>query len=164
MKTLILAACALVAAGAVGCASTSGAETAANAAALANGSAGASDIVLTPISEPSLPLGKCGLILWTLEAEQPSAVFRMIAGENAEISIDGSPATLVLADASGRSQFGISEYQSFSSTAGQAELKFSFGLGFDGGVYVERGLLTLTRSDGWRMVTPVAGIAGCRTR
>jgi hypothetical protein len=37
-----------------------------------------------------------------------------------------------------------------------------FSVGFDGGVYLERGLITVEAADGWRTVIPSAGLAGCR--
>jgi hypothetical protein len=38
-----------------------------------------------------------------------------------------------------------------------------FSLGFDGGVYLERGLIVVEALDGWRTVAPSAGLAGCRS-
>jgi len=120
-------------------------------------------LMLTALAQSALPKGKCGMILWTLEADQPAPVLRYVVGENGEIAVNGSPAILKLEDASGASAFGVFENQTFTSEEGlSAAVTFRFGLGFDGGSYVERGLVTVEAENGWRLAAPAAGIAGCR--
>lgn len=124
---------------------------------------GKETLLLTPLAESSLPEDKCGMILWMLEADRPSPVLRYVAGEKAEIAINGAPAALTLENASGTSGFGVFEEQTFTNEAGlDATVTFRFGLGFEGGSYLERGLITVETDNGWRVVTPAAGIAGCR--
>jgi len=118
---------------------------------------------LTSLNEASLPAGKCGMILWTLDANAPTRILRYVSGENAEIAINGAPVTLSLAETSGGSNFGVFERQVFVGGAGyDASVDVNFGLGFDGGAYLERGLITVRSSTGWEIVAPAAGIAGCR--
>lgn len=120
-------------------------------------------LLLTALPDSALPKGKCGMILWTLESERPSPVLRYVAGEKAEIAINGAPAALTLEDVSGASGFGVFESQTFTNEAGlSAAVTFRFGLGFDGGSYLERGLISVEADNGWRIVAPAAGIAGCR--
>lgn len=120
--------------------------------------------VLTPIADSRLPEGKCGMILWTLEQDRPAAVFRYVSEGNASLAINGAPVILQRTNAEGSQAFGVAENQSFSDETGlfDIEITAQLGLGFDGGVYLERGLITIENKDGWRTVTPVAGIAGCR--
>ena len=124
---------------------------------------GADQLIFTPLPESALPKGKCGMILWTLESDLPAPILRYVAGQKAEIALNGAPAALALSDASGLSDYGVSEHQSFDNGDGQRlEVNVRFGLGFDGGSYLEHGLISLETGDGWRVVSPVAGIAGCR--
>ncbi|MEM8936327.1 MAG: hypothetical protein AAGC77_07970, partial [Pseudomonadota bacterium] len=118
-------------------------------------------INLTELADAALPKGKCGMILWTLESDNPVAILRYVAGETAEIALNGAQETLALSEISGSSNFGVFENQSFSNETGLAvDVKVRFGLGFDGGAYLERGLITVDNDDGWRVVAPTAGIAG----
>ncbi len=120
-------------------------------------------LILTALPQSGLPDGKCGLILWTLEQDRPAAILRLVAGEKAEISVNGVQTFLTLDEASGASGFGVFENQSFTSEQGfSAAVTFRFGLGFEGGSYVERGLVSVETEEGWRLVVPTAGIAGCR--
>lgn len=120
---------------------------------------------LTEIDDAALPEGKCGMILWTLDANSPKAVMRYVSGESAQIEIDGNVVDLVLAESRGGGEFGIFEQQTFSSASGYlADVRLNFGLGFDGGIYVERGFIKVSSATGWEVVAPAAGIAGCRAR
>ena len=65
--------------------------------------------------------------------------------------------------ASGANAYGVFENAAFQSENGVImKITFKFGLGFDGGNYLQDGLLTIEDLSGWRTVAPVAGIAGCR--
>lgn len=122
-----------------------------------------SGVVLGAVADAQIPAGKCGMILWTLDAQRPQPVLRFVAGEQGNISIGGAPAVLTLTGASGAAGFGVYEDQSFESPAGvKVEVKVQFGQGFDGGAYLHRGLITVEQPGGWRSVTPAAGLAGCR--
>ena len=46
---------------------------------------------ITPLETKNLPAGKCGTLLWTLEAGKPVMIFRAVREEGAEMIIDGSP-------------------------------------------------------------------------
>lgn len=117
---------------------------------------------LGPIPQGSLPKGKCGLILWTLDQREPMPVLRQISGEGAEISLGGRAIALTLVSTEGQSAFGVAEMTKFSGGGVSAVVKVRFGLGFEGGVYLERGVVTIERADGWSVVAPAAGVAGCR--
>jgi hypothetical protein len=122
-------------------------------------------IVLGAIADASLPKGECGMVLWTLEQDRPAPIFRYLSGKTAEVVVNGAPMELMRMETNGASAFGVSERQTFSSADGlEAMVNVRFSLGFDGGSYLERGLVTVTSKDGWRTVAPSAGLAGCRAR
>ncbi|WDI31240.1 hypothetical protein PUV54_14915 [Hyphococcus flavus] len=119
---------------------------------------------LGPIQNAALPEKKCGMVLWTLEGTRPSAIFRFVSGEQAEINLAGQNVLLERVDFSGASGFGVYEQQTFRSHEGiEIEISARFGLDFANGAYLERGLIKLNDQEGWSMVAPTAGIAGCRT-
>ena len=122
------------------------------------------EYVLTRIANSELPSGKCGMILWTLEADRPAPVFQYLSGEDARLALNGVPLNLSRTSAGGTTAFGVSETQIFADATGVYAVKVSvtMGLGFEGGTYLERGLISMEGPDGWRTVTPVAGVAGCR--
>lgn len=118
---------------------------------------------LRPLQEASLPAGECGMILWTLEGARPAAIFRFVSGKQAEMNVLGRPVKFQRIDYSGAGDYGVHEQQLFRSEDGlEAEIAARFGLSFSGGAYLERGLIKLRDNDGWSIVAPAAGIAGCR--
>lgn len=118
---------------------------------------------LGQIADAALPGKSCGMILWTLEGSQPTAVLRYISGDKAEINVNGQTVYLTRASSDGASGFGVSERQRFESGDGLSmTVTARFGLGFNGGAYLEQGLIKLANSAGWSLITPAAGIAGCR--
>ncbi len=115
------------------------------------------------INEPRLPSGECGMVLWTLDERSPKAIFRYVVGSSAQAVVGGAETEFALVDVGGGARFGVPARQSFISSDGKrADVRVAFGLGFDGGVYVERAVITLEDGSGWRTVTPAAGLAGCR--
>ncbi|NWG92459.1 MAG: hypothetical protein HXY21_08120, partial [Parvularculaceae bacterium] len=144
-----------------GCASSS-AEKAAPSGAAPSGAGG--DLVVGALAESTIPKGECGMVLWTLEADQPTPIFRYPADEAAEIVIGGKLVKFAMTEATGASGYGVAEEQRFVAGGLTATVKVRFGLGFDGGAYLERGLLTIEAENGWRSVIPAAGIAGCRQK
>jgi len=120
--------------------------------------------VLTRITDPALPKGKCGMILWTLEQERPAPIFKFLADEGAALAINNEPLQAARTSALGAVAFGVSEQQDFVDENGAIKINVNvrFGLGFDGGAYLQSGLVSIETLDGWRFVTPAAGIAGCR--
>ncbi|WP_375202903.1 hypothetical protein [Hyphococcus sp.] len=128
---------------------------------LASEAAGAQG--LRPIADAKLPDESCGMVLWTLEGRRPAAVFRFVSGDEADINIAGKPVTLKRTDYSGAAGFGVFERQTFDSGDGvSVEVSARFGLGFEGGAYLEQGLIKVRDKSGWSMVSPTAGIAGCK--
>lgn len=118
---------------------------------------------LQPLSNAALPESECGMVLWTLEGNRPAAVFQFISGKQARINVAGRPVTLTRADYSGASGYGVFERQQFESGEGVVvEVTARFGLEFAGGAYLEQGLIKVRDAEGWSMVSPTAGIAGCR--
>jgi hypothetical protein len=111
-----------------------------------------------------LPNKSCGMILWTLDAERPSPVFRYVAGDGADIVVGQNLVRLSRVNFQGDSDFGVFESQTFESKDGlRVEVTSRFGSGFDGGAYLERGLIKVFAPEGWSIVAPAAGIAGCRS-
>ena len=144
-----------------GCASTA-AKNAGNAVVAAPNGAG--DVVVGALADASLPKGECGMILWTLEENQPAAILRVTSGKGAEMSVNGAVVKFSITETSGAAGFGVFEDQSLAAEGLTASVKVRFGLGFDGGSYLERGLVTIESASGWRTVIPTAGVAGCRTK
>lgn len=127
-------------------------------------SAPAEGVVLGRIAESNIPKGECGMILWTLDERQPAPIFRYISGKAGEIAVNGVPVVLTRADMSGQDAFGVFERQTFAATDGSLAVAVDvrFGVSFDGGSYLERGVVTIESASGWRTVAPSAGLAGCR--
>ena len=120
---------------------------------------------MTSITQTTLPDGSCGMVLWTLDASRPIPVLRYVAGKSGEISIDNVTYDLTRVSVGGDIAFGVFPRQSFVGGEGiELGVDLQFGQGFDGGSYIQRGVITLNRPEGPTLVTPVAGIAGCRTR
>ena len=123
-----------------------------------------SDQTLGALQQANIPDKSCGMILWTLEAQRPSAIFRFIVGEAGEVVLGGRTVLLTRVEQSGASGFGVFENQRFQNDEGvEVEIASRFGLGFDGGAYIERGLIKVRDASGWSIVAPAAGIAGCRS-
>ena len=117
----------------------------------------------TSIGPSALPAESCGMILWTLEGDRPSAIMRYVVGETAQVGLNGAVLDFPLGESSGVSRYGVSEWLAFINERGmRMDVRVNFGLGFDGGVYLEKGLITIEDAAGWRSVAPAAGIAGCR--
>ncbi len=129
----------------------------------APGSSGASETA-GALPDPALPPGACGMILWTLDAERPIPVFRAISEKGAEVNVDRTLQKLRLEEFGGGAGFGVFETQTFSGDGLKVTVRVRFGLGFEGGAYLERGLISIEKPDGWKAVIPAAGIAGCRSK
>ncbi|MEO1136185.1 MAG: hypothetical protein AAFW68_06185 [Pseudomonadota bacterium] len=118
---------------------------------------------LQPLVNASLPSSECGMVLWTLEGTRPAAVFQFITGKAARVKIAGRELNLTLTEFSGASGYGVFERQRFAGEEGLVvEVTAQFGLEFAGGAYLEQGLIRVRDGAGWSMVSPTAGIAGCR--
>ena len=119
---------------------------------------------LGALTETQLPDRSCGMILWTLDANRPSPVFRFVSGKDAEIVINDVTINFARVSGAGDSGFGIYQYQEFESETGlRLEVSSEFGAEFDGGSYLEQGLVKVHAPEGWSIVAPAAGIAGCRS-
>ena len=127
-------------------------------------SSAAADETAGALPEAALPSGACGMILWTLDVERPIPVFRAVAEKGAEVNVDGAVRKLTLAEFGGGSGFGVFETQTFEGEGLKVTVRVRFGLGFEGGSYLERGLISIEKPDGWKAVIPAAGIAGCRAK
>lgn len=119
---------------------------------------------LGALKETQLPDRSCGMILWTLDANRPSPVFRYVSGKEAEIVINDVTISFSRVAGSGDTGFGIYQFQEFESETGvRLEVSSEFGAEFDGGSYLEQGLVKVHAPEGWSIVAPAAGIAGCRS-
>jgi hypothetical protein len=148
---------------ATGCA---GGGPKAEGVAVAASESGGEAYILQPLEAAALPKGDCGMILWTLDEDRPAPIFRYVAGKSAHIRIDGAAIELAPEGVGGGAfGFGVYERQRFLSGDGiKVEVEARFSLGFDGGSYLERGLVSVVSPDGWRSVAPAAGVAGCRSK
>ncbi len=122
---------------------------------------------ITALKNRNLASGQCGMLLWTLSAGSPILVFRNVEGQAAEMIVDGKVTRLELVEAKGERRYGVSAKQVFSIDAGtpgemRVMIDASFGIPFEGGTYVEEGVITLRNFFGWERMTPVAGLVGCR--
>lgn len=151
--------CALTALAAAGCAST---KSDAVSPAVAAPASGGGEFVVGALTDSAVPKGECGMILWTLEADRPAPIFRFTAGKGGEVALNGKVVKLALLESGGASGFGVFEEQTYSADGVKASVRVRFGLGFDGGSYLEQGILSIESESGWRSVIPAAGIAGCR--
>lgn len=125
----------------------------------------AEGVVLGALTDSALPKGACGMVLWTLDEQKPAPVFRYLAGKTGEILVNGKPVPLQRMDAQGASAYGVFEDQTFLAENGlKVGVAVRFSLDFDGGSYLERGLITVETAEGWRTVAPSAGLAGCRSK
>ena len=103
------------------------------------------------------------MVLWTLEGQRPLPVFKYVDGDGAYVNLSHAPITMQRHDYAGVADFGVFEQQTFKSEGDlTVEVEASFGLDFDGGAYLQNGLIKLSDETGWSMVAPAAGIAGCR--
>ncbi len=119
---------------------------------------------LGALTDTQLPDRSCGMILWTLDANRPTPVFRFVSGKEAEIVINNEVISFTRIGGRGDSGFGVYQFQEFESDTGlRLEVSSEFGAEFDGGSYLEQGLLKVHAPDGWSIVAPAAGIAGCRS-
>lgn len=129
--------------------------------------AGAQGVTLGALSNPTLPNGACGMLLWTTEGEAaaPVLIFRYVSGGGAQANVNGKTIELARTETAGSSGFGVAERQTFTSGAGLTiETSVTFGSAFDGGVWLQNGFVAAQTADGWRMIAPSAGIAGCRAK
>lgn len=122
-------------------------------------------VVLGKLANPTLPTGGCGMLIWMLEGDAPTPVFRYVSGAAAQISVAGKTLELARIETDGVSNFGVFEKQKFTSGAGATvEITIEFGAPFEGGAWLQNGLIAIDSEDGWRSVAPVAGVAGCRAK
>jgi len=119
---------------------------------------------LTALPSSLLPGGTCGMVLWTLDANKPVPVLRYVAGKAGEFRINGVPHELIQVDSSGQAEFGVFSDQRYAAGKDiSVNVDIVFGQGFDGGTYIERGVIRVDKPDLGTLVTPVAGLAGCRS-
>lgn len=122
-------------------------------------------VVLGRLPNPTLPAGACGMIVWMMDSNAPVPVLRFVAGGGAQVSVGGKTVELARIETNGPSNFGIYEKQKFTSGAGLiVEVAAEFGTPFEGGTWLQNGIVAIESADGWRSVAPVAGVAGCRAK
>lgn len=120
---------------------------------------------LGALAQSAIPKGECGMVLWTLDENRPAPIFRYLSGKTADIVLDGAPFKLTRIKTAGAGGFGVFESQNFTGDNGiSVSVETRFSLGFDGGSYLERGIVTVQTANGWRTVAPAAGLAGCRSK
>jgi hypothetical protein len=107
------------------------------------------------------------MILWARSGGRTVPVFRSVDVVNASMTVEGEKVDLLLQSQDGDLRLGMRSQQLFAaSEAAQAGLtvmtNLEWGQPFPSGTYVRGGTLTLTGTDGWQRILPVAGIAGCK--
>lgn len=121
----------------------------------------------SPLAGYNIPAGRCGLILWTRTGADVVPVFRSVDVIDATMSIEGKTLPLRLLFQEGELRLGMRGKQIFQTLPNEepevtVEARLRWGQPFPGGSYVEGGTLTLSGTDGWARILPVAGIAGCK--
>ena len=114
-----------------------------------------------------IPSGRCGMVLWARAGKAAVPIFQTLDSGKGVMEIDGEQATLTRVRVNGVARAGMPQMQVFQTRLSdgrsvEIEANTVWGEAFPGGSYVERGTISLTGSDGWSRVTPVAGIAGCK--
>jgi hypothetical protein len=120
-----------------------------------------------PLAGIGIPSGSCGLVLWARSGSRVAPIFRSIGATDAVMKIEGAEVPLSLVQQSGELRLGLRAQQTYRSAEGAAAVvtvqnRLTWGQPFPGGIYVERGAITVEGEDGWSRVLPVAGIAGCK--
>jgi len=122
-------------------------------------------LVLTGLTDSSLPRGKCGMVLWTLDENRPVPVLRYVAENNGEFRLNQIPYELIRVEVGGNSAYGVFPQQVFAAGSDiRVSVNVRFGQGFEGGAYLDGGILKIEKPGQSTLVTPVAGIAGCRAQ
>ncbi len=158
-RTLCLAA-ALVAAGCT----PAGRSNQARNAGPARPALTAGEFRFDPIERQPLPLGACGMFLWARSGEQPVLVLAAFANPaEARVRLRGRDRVLRRTGASGASQFGHFETQTFSDDRLTLEVAVSFDESrrLSDGAALERGVIRVEDSEGWQTIVPVGGLIGC---
>lgn len=122
-------------------------------------------VFLTNLGVSNLPNGKCGMVLWTIDESRPIPVLRYVAGETGVVRFNQQPYELIRLTLDGQGAYGVFQEQSFA--AGQdirISVSIEFGQAFDGGTFLDRGIIRVERPDTATLVTPIAGLAGCRAK
>lgn len=141
---------------ACGCASTSSPDA-------PTGEAAGEGVTLGVLADSAIPKGECGMVLWAIDDDRPNPVLRYLVGKKADIVRSGTAVELTRSAAEGAAGFGVYEHQEFDDGGGlKLAVDAKFGVAFDGGSYLEKGVIVIETKEGWRTVTPVAGLAGCR--
>lgn len=163
LKTARLAALALLALAAAGCASAGRNASRPQPRPV---TVHAGDIRFDTLEPQELAPGQCGLFLWAHAAEQPA--FILVAYSNpaeAHVRANGRDRTLRRTSFEGPIQHGAYERQTFSDR----RLTLSVEVHFDparqlrGGAVLERGVIRMRDEEGWETIVPVGGMAACQS-
>ena len=110
-----------------------------------------------------LPAGECGLFLWSKTDLTKFIFYTKALSDEALFAQGETPITLFRTSAGG-SIFGqFNTRMRYQSVDGRKlELEIVPGDILDGGQRIERGLLSLTDSEGWQTKLPVLGVRACQ--
>lgn len=121
----------------------------------------ASALPLAELPPQQLARGACALFLWDRASGRRIA---MVGNAPAvlRVMIDGRSTDLPQDHADGAVVMGFAANASYRSAARRFDTRLIIEAATAGGGVVRDGSLTITADDGSAIVTPVAGIAGCR--
>ncbi|MEM8988532.1 MAG: hypothetical protein AAGC95_17605 [Pseudomonadota bacterium] len=107
--------------------------------------------------------GECGMFLWSLPPQPRLVYFSGDDRRGAVMNIAGAEVRFARTEVSGDAFFQQYSEQSFVSPT-EMRLDVSVALGEEtaSGLTLPSGALRLSQANGWEMVAPVTGIAGCR--
>lgn len=125
------------------------------------GAAPASIVPLAELPPQQLARGSCALFLWDRASGRRIAMLGN-APALLRVVIDGRSIDLPQDRAEGAAVMGFAANASYRSAARRFDTRLVIEPATVGGAVVRDGSLTITADDGSAIVTPVAGIAGCR--
>ncbi|MEM1409237.1 MAG: hypothetical protein AAGG79_00655 [Pseudomonadota bacterium] len=122
----------------------------------------------SPLDGFGIPSGRCGMVLWSPSGGRIAPIFRSVDVTTASMRLEDRDVALRLVEQAGALRLGMRARQTFATLEGSASsyrvlVDADWGDPFPGGLYVEGGSVTITGSDGWTRIMPIAGIAGCKS-
>ncbi len=122
---------------------------------------GGAEPPLAELPPQELERGRCALFLWDRASGRRIAMLGN-APAILRVIIDGRSTDLPLDRSDGPAVMGFATSGRYRSAARVFETRLVIEPATAGGAMVRDGSLTITSADGSAVVTPVAGIAGCR--
>lgn len=123
-----------------------------------------SALPLAELPPQRLAKGDCALFLWERSAAGRRVLMATPAPPRVRVALGGATLDLPLVRADGPTDLGFPTRATYSDGRVSVALDLAFEMrpGLVGGAVVRDGSLALTTADGAEVVSPVAGLLGCR--